>query len=146
MPEWVEEVKFVSVPGALVNQETKSLQYFFHFALIWRLVNFDISVFVSYLFSNLVIEAITHAPKAILIYCDIVGNSLEYHNGYEALDGKSCAKVIEALAKKCNDNKFVVMHSQWRKSIKLAQNEEIVYTKNIIHRKNCIIDANSNQR
>ena len=54
---------------------------------------------------------------------------------------KSCAKVKEALAKKCNDNKFVVMHSQWRKSLKLAQNEEIGYTKNIIHRKNCIIDA-----
>ena len=85
-------------------------------------------------------EAITHAPKAILIYCDIVGNSLEYHNGHEALDGKSCAKVIEALEKKYNEIKFVVMHAQWRKSLKLAQNEEIGYFNNIIHRTVCIID------
>ena len=25
---------------------------------------------------------------------------LEYHNGHETLDGKSCAKVIDALSKK----------------------------------------------
>ena len=99
------------------------------------------SVFVLYLFSNLVTEAITHAPKAVLIYCDIVGNSLEYHNGHEALDGKSCAKVIEALAKNYTDIKFVVMHAQWRKSLKLAQNEEIGYFNNIIHRTSCIIDV-----
>ena len=86
-------------------------------------------------------EEITHAPKAILIYCDIVGKSLEYHNGHEALDGKSCAKVIEALEKKYNDIKIVVMHAQWRKSLKLAQNEEIGYFNNIIPRTVCIIDV-----
>ena len=80
-------------------------------------------------------EAITHALKAILIYCDIVGNSLEYHNGHEALEGKRCAKVKEALAKKYNDIKLVVMHAHWRKSLKLAQNEETGYFNNIIHRK-----------
>ena len=85
-------------------------------------------------------EAITPALKAILKYCDIVGNSLEYHNDHEALDGKSSAKVIEALAKKYNDIKFMVMHAQCRKSLKLAQNEEIGYF-NIIHRTSCIIDV-----
>ena len=99
------------------------------------------SVFVLYLFSNLVMGAITHAPKAILIFCDIVGISLEYHNGHEALDGKSCVKVIEAQAKKYTDIKFVVMHAQWRKNLKLAQNEEIGYFNNIIHRTSCIIDV-----
>ena len=86
-------------------------------------------------------EAITHAPKAILKYCDIVGISPEYHNGHEAPDGKSYERVIEALAKKYNDIKFVVMHAQWRKSLKLAQNEDIGYFNNIVHRTSCIIDV-----
>ena len=47
---------------------------------------------------------------------------------------KNCAKVKEALAKKYNEIKFVVMHAQWRKSLKLDQNEEIGYFNNIIHR------------
>ena len=69
-------------------------------------------------------EAITHKLKAILIYCDIVVNSLECHNSHEALEGKRCAKVKEALAKKYNDIKLVVMHAHWSKSLKLAQNEK----------------------
>ena len=99
------------------------------------------SVFVLYLFSNLVMEAITHASKPILVNCDIIGNLLVYHNGHEAVDGKNCAKIIEALAKKYTDIKFVVMHAQWRKSLTLAQNEEIGYFNNIIHRTSCIIDV-----
>ena len=62
-------------------------------------------------------------------------------NGHEALDGKSCVKIIEALAKKYNDITFVVMHAQWRKSLKLAQNEDIGYFENVIHRTSCIIDV-----
>ena len=85
-------------------------------------------------------EASTLALNAILKYCDIVGNSLEYHNFHEALVGRSSAKVIEALTKKYNDIKFMVMHAQCRKSLKLAQNEEIGYF-NIIHRTSCIIDV-----
>ena len=48
-------------------------------------------------------QAITYALDAILIYCVIVRAMLEYHNGHEALDGKSCAKVIDALSKKHTD-------------------------------------------
>ena len=33
------------------------------------------------------------------------------------------------------------MHSQWRKSLKLAENEELAYFNNIIHRTYSIIDV-----